>query len=394
MYSRYAWLGLGLIAAWAWPVSIANAQQSLEERVDALEQQLAESKQDNVATANGSAAITGYDKGFFIKSADGNNFLKVNGMIQMRYTYGNADGLAEDSHNGMDLPRTRLKLSGYTFNPNIFYAMQGDVTRSGTFRIVDALVGYKLNDHVQFRAGQFVHQLKREALIGVAKLSAVEGSLVGSKILPTSISRVQGFEAQYKDEMHRVVLSINEGLASTNTGVGTQNADIGLTGRYEMLVFGNWGKMKDFTAGVGDPSGLVLGIGGHIEEGSNGGVTADAGWQNSVGTSVFGTFLWHDMNDVEAHGAMVHVAQKVTDCFEPFVRFEYGDADTAAEELLLTTVGANYYLYGQSLKITGDFGYAFNSVDGFFSSSSTGWRTDAVGEDGQMVARLQLQFKF
>ncbi|QDU70838.1 porin [Mucisphaera calidilacus] len=387
-------LALGLMAAFALPASTATAQQSLEERVAALEDQMATEAKDGSGTTDSSGAVTGYKNGFFMKSADGNNMLKINGLTQFRYTYSSADGQAEDSFNGLEFRRTRLKFSGYTFNPKISYALQGHVGSNGAFQIVDAYVGYKLNDKVKFRAGQFVHQFKREAFIGIAKMTAVDGSLVGSAIVRNAFARVQGFDAEYKDDRQRINLTLHEGLNSLNTPINTQNADFGATARYEHKIFGDWKKLNDFTNPVGDPDGLIVGVAGLFEEGSNFGFTADANWQTEFGMNLFGAFLWQDINDVQGHGVVVQAAQFVSDRCEPFVRFEYGDRDDAADELFLGTVGANYYFYGHRLKLTGDLGYSFNSVDAVFASNSNGWRADAAGEDGQIVGRLQLQFAF
>ncbi|MEQ9454852.1 MAG: porin [Phycisphaeraceae bacterium] len=371
-------------------------QQDLEARVAALETMLAEASKPAPEKDPAEVTfLTGYDKGFFIESADGNNLLKANAITQIRYIYGHADRNtnAPEDTSGFEIARTRLTLSGHAIDPRIFYYLQGGFSSSGgDFDLIDLFVGYRLNDNIQLRIGQWKHQFQRETFLSLSKLSAVDKSLVASGILPAKLGRIQGIEAQYRDDLHRVVITLNEGYKSYNTSLTDETSDAGITGRYEFKPFGEWKYLADFSAHPGDPTGLLIAIAGHAEEGSAFAGTADITFQTDAGTNVFASIAWHEIDDAEAWGSVLQVAQFVADNIEPFLRYEFGQS-SGASDLSVITVGSNVYFFKGNVKITGDLGYAFDAVSGTFDKSSIGWMTDDPGSDGQIVFRLQLQLK-
>ena len=84
----------------------------------------------------------------------------------------------------------------------------------------------------------------------------------------------------------------------------------------------------------------------------------------------------------------------VPDEWELYARYEWGDADGLSPELSVFTIGVNRYVEEDTFKFTFDVGYGLNEVGDFWSSSGAGWRTDRPGEDGQVVARTQIQLLF
>jgi hypothetical protein len=381
----------------ALPVNAAaqpTDHNDLEARVAALEKQLADAAADNQnALPAEPSFLTGYDKGFFIESADGNNLLKVNAITQIRYIYGHTNRnttTAEDTSE-LDLKKVQLKFSGHAFDPRLFYGLQASFDSSGgDFTLLDAFLGYLVNDQIQVRVGQFKHQFQREIFLSLANLSAVDKSLVASNILPAKSGRIQGLEAQYRDDLHRLVISLNEGYKSLNTSVGDTTSDAGVTARYEFKPFGDWKYLADFSAHPGDPTGLLIAIAGHAEEGSAFASTADITFQTDTGTNVFASIAWHEISDAEAWGAVLQLAQFVTDNIEPLIRYEFGQS-SGNPDLSLITVGANAYFYKGKLKITSDLGYAFDGVSGTFDKSSVGWMMDDPGTQSQVVFRIQIQ---
>ena len=81
----------------------------------------------------------------------------------------------------------------------------------------------------------------------------------------------------------------------------------------------------------------------------------------------------------------------VTDKWELFAQYLWGDADGEAVDLSVVTIGVNRYVVHHRLKWTADVGIGLSEVGGFWSSTGAGWRRDRTGEDGQVVVRAQLQ---
>ena len=65
---------------------------------------------DTRANLQGDGATSGYKKGFFIRYADGNWSMKMNGQIQTRYMFNHADDQVNDY--GFEIRRLKLKFSG------------------------------------------------------------------------------------------------------------------------------------------------------------------------------------------------------------------------------------------------------------------------------------------
>ena len=60
----------------------------------------------------------GWDKGFYLASADGNFKLKIGGYLQYRYVFNNQDSSPEDDNRGgFENTRTRLKFAGHVGDP-------------------------------------------------------------------------------------------------------------------------------------------------------------------------------------------------------------------------------------------------------------------------------------
>ena len=81
---------------------------------------------------------------------------------------------------------------------------------------------------------------------------------------------------------------------------------------------------------------------------------------------------------------------------EVFLRFEGGGAiqnSYGGDDLHILTTGANWYLDGQGLKITSDFGWNFGDVSEEMTNYMLGWR-ESVDVEGEWVFRTQLQLAF
>ena len=76
-------------------------------------------------------------------------------------------------------------------------------------------------------------------------------------------------------------------------------------------------------------------------------------------------------------------------------RYEWSDLDVpGVDDISIITVGVNRYFAGHNAKWTTDIGFAIDSLDSGVVAPITGYRTDATGDDGQLVIRTQLQILF
>ncbi|HVP74281.1 MAG TPA: hypothetical protein VMS30_11125, partial [Phycisphaerales bacterium] len=119
--------------------------KDLQGQVDALraendEQWLTEARaneirglvQDVLADADTRASLlqtgsmAGYDKGFFVSSADGNYLLRIGGQLQVRYVYNlqDSDGATDDNRSGFEVRRAKLIMRGHVFDPSWTYDVQ------------------------------------------------------------------------------------------------------------------------------------------------------------------------------------------------------------------------------------------------------------------------------
>jgi phosphate-selective porin OprO and OprP len=123
----------------------------------------------------------GYNKGFFIQNSDGDFKLNINGQLQYRYTYAQADRTNNFSQfagkvqpasssttsnpltgdtDGFAWRRARIIFSGNVFTPNLTFKVMGDFgdvsSNTGNFQMQDVYMAYKVTPWLQFRAGDFL----------------------------------------------------------------------------------------------------------------------------------------------------------------------------------------------------------------------------------------------
>ena len=115
-----------------------------------------------------------------------------------------------------------------------------------------------------------------------------------------------------------------------------------------------------------------------------------------------------DIGGSNVWGMVVQGSYYMTPKWEVFGRYEYGNATINGIDeitnpngtttldngnaLSILTIGANWYLDGEDLKWTTDFGVAIDSLDGVWWNGPNGWRASEDG--GELVFRSQLQLRF
>jgi hypothetical protein len=323
---------------------------------------------------------------------------------------------------------------------------------SGTFRLLDAYVRAEVSDDFAVRVGQFKLPFAREQLVDTENQLAVSSSTIVEHL---GIGRSQGVELSWYSSNARAMAAFSNGGSDNLYGVlkpvGTDPANsyyqsdvtaYALTGRFEWKLAGKWSQFNSMTSPPGDEYGLMVGVAGHVQSSDLDNGTEDSPYgQNNWyaltadvtamygGATLFGAFFYHqtdsgaayiqgvnnfspsaafDIGTTETWGAMVQASYYILPKWEVFGRFEFGSADiplitniTAptfvdtlenGNDLMLLSVGVNWYIDGEDFKWSSDAGVSFDKVDGVWWNGENGWR--ASGEENEFVLRSQLQIAF
>lgn len=376
---------------------------------------------DTRASLLQSGMTAGYDNGFVLGSTDGNFTVRINGQVQFRFIYNNQDSGTDVDTNrwGFENTRTKLIFSGNVINPDWTYRLEANFEREGgAFALEDAWLRYAYGEGWSAMAGQFKAPHTREwGSVHSMDQLAIERSLVSYYF---GGGRVQGVAMEYKSDQFHFVGSINDGDYSSNSAWSTEDTEWSSTWRFEFLGAGTWDQFTDFTSPKGSEFGWLIGGGLHYSKQEYGTgnnlpapdfnndevelfiVTADASFEGD-GWNAFGAFYYAtlDSDTLADPDWMAFVLQGgfyFTEDLEGYLRYEYMDFDTSGlDDLSLLTVGINKY-WSENVKLSADFGYAFDGVtissDAASVADITGWRDDDGGTDGQFNIRTQFQLVF
>ena len=338
-------------------------------------------------------ATAGYDKGFFIKSDDGNFLLKPSVVFQFRnvtnYEQEARHGGEDDTfQNGFEARRTRFRFDGNAFSPKFTYSFVWDTARQGGgVSLLDAWGQYAFAEKWAVRFGQFKESVFHERDVSGFQQLAVDRSLTDALLGGNITDRVQGVSLIYggtKDDNVRAELAYHDGANSRNTDFrdGTTNWGAGARGEYK--VFGDWASYKDLTAKGGKGNLLVVGAGADYTERDGADVlltTVDAQYEAADRFVVYGAF---HANYTDPHsgtgdasrfdwGALGQIGYLLNKQWEIFGRYDVvaldsdavdaGDEDTFHE----ITGGVNYYLgkdgaYLHKAKLSFDVTYLPNGA--------------------------------
>ena len=433
-------------------------------------------------------ATSGYDRNFFVASADGKFRLNLEGQIQVRYSYSNvpSESLSgsvarppapaivprEDdqliNEYGWEIRRMQLNFFGHVIDPTVQYRVQlqyqRDYAVSGPpLRFADVYIQKSFGDGWFGRVGQWKNFFNYEEITSSRTQQFAERSLVNEYF---NTKFVQGALLGWEGKQVRLYASYNDGGANRDVGILQASGNLtewAFTGRAEWMLAGEWGQFKDMQGWRGSPFGAMVGLaanwqrgGGNPPEGrqspGNGTIiasttradsttgavtttravademtllswTVDAnlrgdGW--SAWAAFLGNYTYAGGSVAEANGvngalslgAVVQGGVFVSDSVELIARYEglwvASDFDPAsyqtnafnAQTLNIVTVGANWYLEKNRLKVTLDGGYAFNPLlfaAGLYGEGTAGanWRPSQTGEgSGEFVIRAQMQLLF
>jgi regulator of replication initiation timing len=399
---------------------------------------------DTRATLQDSGIMAGWSEHFFLASVDGRFKLQIGGLLQQRWVGSHVDnpdaGAPDRWRSGFESSRTQLVMRGHLFGKNNEFFMRmgygyidpfhvsSDDVRMG-YRLWDAFIRTRINDSWSIRVGTFKLPFSRESLIPDGYQQAVERSLTDAHM---GMGRSTGIEAAYLSSGMRgriafsngtVALFSNLDLANTETAPpwswAREDTDWALTGRIEWLISGHWEQFNQMTSPPGSEYGVMFGIGGMAQQQEHETPSGGSGPTDPTllalttdlsiawgGANLFGSFYYGyekslagSIDELHWLGYVIQGGLYLTPKTEIYSRFAAGgpfDADGSGismADFYIWTVGMNYYLDGQDLKVTTDFGYNFGSTTDVTSKTWTGWRTDDH-KGGQWLLRAQLQLMF
>ena len=253
---------------------------------------------------------------------------------------------------------------------------------------------------MQFSIGRARPPLLREESVSSKRQLMAERSLIARAFSQT---RSLGVALNYEAD----VFQIKTGFMDTNEGLFGDQSWRAST-RLGLLLAGRWKALKDFTSFPDDEPTIALGA-GILYEDQDRVDPADVDWtllrwtvdvaMEMGGANLFAALVAshraeEGQETLDQDGLVVQGGVFVTDKWELFAQYLWGDADGEAVDLRVVTIGVNRYVVYHRLKWTADVGLGLSEVGGFWSSTGAGWRRDRTGEDGQVVVRAQLQLLF
>jgi len=153
----------------------ALAAELSEERSQAASAQLQSNETKKQATPEGSTS--GYDKGFYLRSADHEFELKIKGRVQFRASTTVVENAATNA--AYSIPRARLKLEGALWGDSVSTKLQFDFGK-GFVTLKDAVISWKSSDALSFSVGQFKTPFSRQELTSSGKQQFVDRAITAS----------------------------------------------------------------------------------------------------------------------------------------------------------------------------------------------------------------------
>jgi hypothetical protein len=193
---------------------------------------------DARASLQADGATAGWNKGFFLASADGNFKLTIKGQMQFRWAANFRDipdsvtGQTERNY-GFENRRTRLTFAGHVIDPSLTFEIKPVLNRSsisitnGTQTLAsrdvvgsvdDIWIKKDLGGGFSVRVGQFRAPFLREELVSSSSMLAVERSLVSDTFAPRF---AQGIQVEWELDAFRATAFYGDGFRASRVGPTT-----------------------------------------------------------------------------------------------------------------------------------------------------------------------------
>ena len=322
---------------------------------------------------------------------------------------------------------------------------------SGDFMLLDAYVRWHLMDEWSLRVGQFKLPFMRETLVEDQNQLVLERSAISEHL---GVGRSQGIELTYMDADFRWSLAFSDGGEDNVAGqmqfFGSQplnspwdqiSTDYAFTSRAEWKFAGGWNQFTHMTSPIGDEYALLGGVGTHYQQGDpDTGTESNSGDANTWfaltgdvsamygGATLFGSFTYvygsspsatimnsanlgtptpFDLGRSDSWGTVIQASYYIDPKWELYTRWEYGLTSVEdpsaipgqyqnqilkSNHLSLITTGANWYLDGEDVKVSFDFGITTTATDANWYTPNAALR--ASDQQDEMIFRTQLQLVF
>jgi hypothetical protein len=175
----------------------------------------------------------GYDRGFFLRSADGDFGLKVGGWVQPRFEY----TIRDDAENlsSFLIRRARVDVTGHVFNDRLTFRIMPELARTATLR--DAFINYAFSPEVQLRGGQFTVPFQWHRFVGPRRQHFAERG-IASEALGFPNGRDIGLMLHGQNEARtwQYALGVFDG-AGRNVALSTSDGNMA-SGRITLALIG------------------------------------------------------------------------------------------------------------------------------------------------------------
>ena len=224
-------------------------------------------------------AVAGYDRNFFIASADGRYRLNIEGQIQSRYainhlpasglTGASSVGRSQDEY-GFELRRVRLNFFGnaidqsWTYRVQIAFERDGGVT-GRPLTLEDAFIQKSFGGGWFARMGQWKNFFNYEEITSSRTQQFIERSMVNQYF---TTQFIQGALVGWEGEQLRTYFSYNDGGGNRNIAAlqaSGNPTDWAFTGRLDWKLLGDWGQFKDMQGWRGSPFAVMTGAGFNVQ---------------------------------------------------------------------------------------------------------------------------------
>ncbi|MEM7754417.1 MAG: porin [Planctomycetota bacterium] len=343
--------------------------------------------------------------------------LKLDGLIQFRYTANYSPNTTVDNEftNGFENTRIRLR-ARWQPHESVRTEVQIDTGANRTdFRLLDAIVEFKLAEGIKVRFGQHRLLYSREYSTSITRQLGMDRTVVDRTL---GVLRSEFVNFRFHGDTTRLEFFVHDGSrgATATSFASPLESNIGLAARVEHLVLGDsFRPFRDFSAFRGTEQGLLAGAAASYDDGDNGfadilRLTADLSYENN-GTNLHGSFFYRQgLNDPDGPlglqgtddpidiGFVAQGGHFVTDQTEFFGRYStvIPDPDRTADDTFYEfTAGLNHFIIPEShaFKITAELSYYPTSTTESIVNPSP--RVGLVRSDAeQLVARVQIQLQF
>lgn len=168
--------------------------EELDQRIRVLDRKQEIAAEEATARQKSVAVVSASDKGFGIKSADGNFEYKLRGLAQFDYRQFDGSGPASSVFDGFLARRIRPTFEGtvhgkygFRFTPEFAESGDGSATSGvaqNKARVIDAYLDVRHNPEASIRIGKFKPFVGLERLQSGSDIKFIERSYVSNNILP------------------------------------------------------------------------------------------------------------------------------------------------------------------------------------------------------------------